>query len=61
LKATALSSAHAVPAPLPERREVAMKKPKAANERPQWVESQRKFFGATSSAVFADFKLSHYP
>jgi hypothetical protein len=36
-----------------------MTKPKAANERPQWVECQRKFFGATSSAVFADFMDWH--
>ena len=36
-----------------------MTKPKATNNRPQgpaqWVESQKKFFGATVTAVFDDF------
>jgi hypothetical protein len=32
-----------------------MTKPIATNERPGWVESQKKFPGATAAAVHADF------
>ena len=32
-----------------------MTEPKATNERPGWVESQREFSGATAAAVHADF------
>jgi hypothetical protein len=32
-----------------------MTEPKVTNGRPRWVESQKKFSGATAAAVHADF------